>query len=80
MNTIQSEWDRFQKLTIPGDENPEDIRIARKIFYSGAAAALDIAINASSGKFTEEAGSAIVRGLLTEIESFVREIENGGDQ
>lgn len=75
MNTVISGWEKFEKLILE-PINASDIQRLemKKAFFAGAAEAMSILMVVSNKQTSEEAGAAIIEGIVQEIESFANDV------
>lgn len=76
MNTIQEQWDSFQKMAIP--EYAPDIQKTemKRAFYAGAMAMTGIYMMVSEDSINEETALGIIDGCYKEFKMFINTVEN----
>lgn len=74
MNTVQSEWEEFEKRTNMVNAPISIQRMGKAAFYSGVLACLQLHQNAIHGGHSEEACVAMVSGWWDEMMMFDKEV------
>jgi len=72
MNTVQQAWAHFQEKIIPKDAPTIQRVEMKRAFYAGAAAVLSVNAAISEPGTSEDAGVAILNGLLQEVTDFAK--------
>ena len=77
MNTIQSQWELFQKMAIPEGAHPEQIIDMKRSFYAGAAAYVQLQFQITDDSISDEAGQQMFAALMEEIHGYVSLVNAG---
>lgn len=77
MNTIQSEWEHFQKIVIPEDASQTQIIEMKKAFYAGAMSLMRMQHRLFDSGMNEDAVIAIIDGIESELIMFADMARHG---
>ena len=73
MNTVQSEWARFQRKVQIDDAPPLEVAKNQFSFFAGAASILFILLRIAEQRLSHDAGTAILQGLHDECKTFFKQ-------
>ena len=77
--TISGHWERLQAKLIASEKNDlhaNDLKQLRLIFYAGASSTMKCIRRCYDQGMNEEAATASIDGLRSELEAFTRECKN----
>ena len=77
MNTIAAHWKSFEAGVVPADACDVQRQETRRAFYAGAHAMLCTVQSLGADTVSEDAGVAILEGLVAESGLFAAEVAQG---
>ena len=80
MNTIQVQWNSFEKMVVPQDAPPIQRQEMKLAFYAGAEAMMRINFAVGHDSISEEAGFHILNGCQIECREFADQVAEGKTQ
>ena len=77
MNTIQEQWEMYEKLVLSKDASPIQLLETRRAFYAGFEAMLRVQWAIAGNEYSEDAGVAMLEGCYEESRAFARLVTDG---
>lgn len=76
MNTVESEWKRFESAVLPPNSCPAAQRKEmRRTFYAGAQAMFNLMDRLGDGAITEQGMQLVLEGIMRELKEFAIDVQ-----